>query len=244
MKNKQRLDVRVKELYPSLSKTEIQSYIMQGKVTIDGQISMKPGTQVDPTSEVLLIYEAPRYVSRAGYKLEKALDTFAINPEGMIVLDAGLSTGGFTDCLLQRGALKVFGIDVGFGQVHEKIFGDPRVVVMERTNLRYLDKLPDKIDLATLDLAFIGLEKVLPAVKKLLKETGIIIALIKPQFEATRADVGKGGIIKDPEVHERIVKKVTDDFNKQGFVLEGLIESPLLGTQGNKEFLAYFKLNS
>ena len=242
MKQKQRFDVRVKELYPSLSKTEIQSFIMQGKVTVEGQVNLKPGTQVNQDSQVVLTYEVPRYVSRAGFKLEKALDTFEVDPAGLTVLDAGLSTGGFTDCLLQRGALKVYGVDVGFGQTHEKILKDPRVIVMERINLRYLESLPEKVDLATLDLSFIGLEKVLPAVKKLLQDSGRILALIKPQFESERHEIGKGGIIKDPKIHTRVVEKVVEDFKKQGFVLEGLIESPLLGTQGNKEFLGLFKL--
>jgi len=207
MKIKQRLDARVKELYPELSKTQIQSFIMQGKVTIDDKVNTKPGTQVSQEAKIVLRYKEPKYVSRAGLKLEHALKEFKVDPEGLVVLDSGLSTGGFTDCLLQKGAQKVYGVDVGYGQAHEKIRQDPKVVVMERTNLRHLESLPEKVDLATLDLSFISLGKVIPAVKNLLKEDGALIALIKPQFEVERSDVGRGGIIKDPKVHEKVVKQ-------------------------------------
>lgn len=240
MKHKKRLDQRVQELYPELSKTKIQSFIMQGKVTVDDTINTKPGTQVSPDAQVVLAYEEPRYVSRAGYKLEKALKEFGVDPTGLVVLDSGLSTGGFSDCLLQHGAQKIYGVDVGYGQVHDKIRQDPRVVVMERTNLRHLEVLPQKVDLATLDLSFISLAKVLPAVKSLLKAEGRIIALIKPQFEAERGDVGKGGIIKDDQVHQKVIQKVISDFEQQGFINKGIAESPIQGAEGNKEFLGYF----
>ncbi len=242
MKTKERLDQKVQKLYPTLSRTQIQSYIMQGKVTIDGQVCLKPGTPVADDQEIACTYVAPGHVSRAGQKLAHALKEFGIEPDGRVVLDAGLSTGGFTDCLLQHGATKVYGVDVGYGQVHEAIRNDPRVVVMERTNLRYLEFLPDKIDLVTLDLSFISLTKVISAVKKLMKPQGQLVALIKPQFEAERQDVGKGGIIKDPAVHERVVKKVVDAFKEEGFACKGVVESPITGTEGNKEFLGYFVL--
>ena len=241
MKKKQRLDILVQKLHPELSRTQIQSFIMQGKVTVDGLICTKPGTQVAEANEIILTYEEPKYVSRAGFKLEHALDQFKVDPQGLIVLDAGLSTGGFTDCLLKRGASKVYGIDVGYGQVHEKIRNDPRVVVMERTNLRHVKSLPEKVDLVTLDLSFISIKKVLPAVLNLMKNDAELIALIKPQFEAERHEVGRGGIIKDPEVHERVVSKVVNDIEEFGLVSQGVIESPILGTEGNKEFLGYFK---
>jgi len=240
MKKKERLDQIVRRLYPGLSRTHVQSYIMQGKVTVDGQIVMKPGTAVTDDQKVVCIYQAPDYVSRAGQKLKHALDVFEVNPEGLVVLDAGLSTGGFTDCLLQRGASKIYGVDVGYGQVHELIRHDPRVIVMERTNLRYIKQLPELVDLVTLDLSFISLTKVMNAVKLLMKPQGKLIALIKPQFEAERRDVGKGGIIKDPLVHERVVKKVKDAFREEGFSCLGVIESPITGAEGNKEFLGYF----
>ncbi len=240
MKKKQRLDQKVQELYPSLSRTQIQSYIMQGKVTVDGVVCTKSGTQVSDEDEIVFTYEEPKYVSRAGHKLEHALKEFALDPTGLVVLDAGLSTGGFTDCLLQHGAAKVYGVDVGRGQVHEKIRNDPRVVVMERTNLRHLEALPEKVDMATLDLSFISLYKVIPAVKNLLKSDGILVTLIKPQFEAERHEVGKGGIIKDPEVHTKVVNKVRQAIEELGFTCLGVTESPITGTEGNKEFLGYF----
>jgi 23S rRNA (cytidine1920-2'-O)/16S rRNA (cytidine1409-2'-O)-methyltransferase len=240
VKIKKRLDQAVQELYPALSKTQIQSYIMQGKVMVDNRLITKPGTAVGQDEHIVLAYQEPKYVCRAGWKLEKALDAFHIDPTGLVVLDAGLSTGGFTDCLLQRGAAKVYGVDVGYGQAHEKIRQDPRVVVMEKTNLRHLEKLPELVDLVTLDLSFISLIKVIPAVKNLLKPQGQLITLIKPQFEAGRHEVGKGGIVRDPAVHKAVVEKVTHEIEDAGFMCHGVIESPIEGTDGNKEFLAHF----
>jgi len=179
-------------------------------------------------------------VSRAGFKLEKALDEFEVDVAGLTVLDAGISTGGFTDCLLQRGAKKVYGIDVGYGQVHEKLRDDPRVVLMERTNLRNLERLPEKVDLVTLDLSFISILKVMPAVKRLVKPDGKIITLIKPQFEAEKGEVGRGGIVKDEKVHEKVVEKIKTGMAEFGFEMVALTESPIFGAKGNKEFLALF----
>lgn len=239
---KKRLDILVSEKFPTFSRTQIQSYIMQGKVFVDGVVQAKPGTAVSEESVVELKVEESPYVSRAGYKLQKALDEFNINVNGLIVLDAGISTGGFTSCLLLRGAKKVYGVDVGYGQVHEKIRTDPRVVLLERTNLRYLESLPELVDLVTLDLAFISVLKVMPAVKKLIKPTGRIIVLIKPQFEADREDVGKGGIVKDEKIHKKVVDRIKNGMLEFGFKMIGLTESPILGADGNKEFLAFFTL--
>ncbi len=241
MKIKKRLDLLVQEKFPHLSRTQIQSFIMQGKVSIEGKIHTKQGELFLVDSPIVVNAEEPKYVCRAGWKLEKALDYFGINPSGLTLLDAGLSTGGFTDCLLQRGAARIYGVDVGYGQVHEKIRKDPRVVVLERTNLRHLEALPEKVDLVTLDLSFISLLKVMPAVVNLMKKDGQLITLIKPQFEAQRHEVGRGGIIKDTQVHQRIVHEVTRGIDSYGFKLQGVIESPIEGTKGNKEFLAYFK---
>jgi len=155
-------------------------------------------------------------------------------------LDAGLSTGGFADCLLQRGVQKIYGVDVGYGQVHEKIRNDDRIVVMERTNLRELRDVGQRVDLVTLDLSFISLLKVMDAVKAVLKDDGQLITLIKPQFEAEKKDVGRGGIIKDPKIHEQVIERVTHGIQEHGFKLVGVIESPITGATGNKEFLAYF----
>lgn len=240
MKIKKRLDVLVREKYHHLSRNQIQSFIMQGKVTIDGIVRTKPGEAIPETTTIEVIQNEPQYVCRAGAKLEKALDYFGIDPKGLVVLDAGLSTGGFTDCLLQHGALRVYGVDVGYGQVHEKIRKDPRVVILERTNLRYLTSLPEKVDLVTLDLSFISVTKVMDAVIRLMKDDGKLIVLIKPQFEAKREEVGRGGIIKDPALHQRIVADVTRAIEQKGFKLQGVTESPIEGTSGNKEFLAFF----
>ncbi len=244
MKIKKRLDQRVQELYPQYSRNQIQSFIMQNKVFVNGTVISKPGIPVKDEDNVTVLAEEPKYVCRAGWKLEKALDIFGIDPTGLVILDAGLSTGGFTDCLLQRGAARVYGVDVGYGQVHEKIRQDPRVRVYERTNLRYLKSLPEKVDLVTLDLSFISLLKVMDAVLGLMKDKGQLITLIKPQFEAERHEVGKGGIIKDPEVHKRVVEKVIKAIEDYGLSYLGSIESPILGSSGNKEFLAYFKRSS
>ncbi len=237
---KKRLDTLVLEKYPQYSRRQIQSWIMQGKILVDNHPITKPGTQLKPDVEILLNAKEPKYVSRAGFKLEKALDHFAIDPTDKIILDAGLSTGGFTDCLLQRGATKIYGVDVGYGQVHEKIRNDPRVVLMERTNLRTLSGLPEPIDMVSLDLSFISLLKVMDAVAKIIKKGGDLITLIKPQFEAEKHQVGKKGIIKDPAIHQEVIEKITSGIKQCGFELKGLIESPITGATGNKEFLAFF----
>lgn len=239
--NKCRLDALVMNRYPALSKTYIQSLIMQGKILVEGVVVNKPGTACKTSSIICINILEQRYVSRAGFKLEKGLDYFHINVEGLIALDAGLSTGGFTDCLLQRGIKKVYGVDVGYGQVHEKIRGNPRVVLKEKTNLRHLATLPQKVDLITLDLSFISVLKVMEVVAHNLNDEGKLIVLIKPQFEADKASVGRGGIIKDTAVHERVKQKVIEGITTHGFSLVGVIESPITGTDGNKEFLAYFK---
>jgi 23S rRNA (cytidine1920-2'-O)/16S rRNA (cytidine1409-2'-O)-methyltransferase len=240
MKIKKRLDQAVQELFPALSRNQIQSFIMQGKVSVDGKVISKPGMQVAEQAVVELKQDQLQYVCRAGWKLAHALDYFNIDPAGLVVLDAGLSTGGFTDCLLQRGAAHSYGVDVGYGQVHEKIRNDPRVTVIERTNLRYLKELPVMVDLVTLDLSFISLLKVMPAVVNLMKPIGMLITLIKPQFEAERHEVGRGGIVRESAVHERVIKEIPAKIEEFGFALQGVVESPIQGAEGNKEFLAYF----
>lgn len=243
MQIKKRLDQYLQEKYNNFTRNQIQSWIMQGKVTLNDKIITKSGTQVTDKDEIILKVDEPKYVCRAGWKLEKALDYFSINPTGLVILDAGLSTGGFTDCLLQSGAAKIYGVDVGFGQVHEKIRKNPKVIILERTNLRYLKDLPEKMDLITLDLSFISLLKVMEAICCLIKDSGQLITLIKPQFEAEKHEVERGGIIKKPEIHERIIKNVTNEIIKYGFKLVSVTDSPILGTEGNKEFLAYFIRN-
>lgn len=240
-KIKRRLDSAVQELLPQYSRQQIQSWIMQGKVRVEDEVVTKPGTQVSHDEKISYIIEEPKYVSRAGLKLEKALDHFHVTVTGLVVLDAGISTGGFTDCLLQYGAQKVYGIDVGYGDVHDKIRNNPRVVIMEKTNLRNLATVGELVDLVTLDLSFISVLKVMPAVMKILKPDGQLIVLIKPQFEAGKDEVSSGGIVRNEKVRHVIVELVVEGIEKYGFQSMGVIDSPILGAKGNKEFLAYFK---
>ncbi len=239
-KIKRRLDVILQEQMPDLSRNQVASFIVQGLVTVDGKVVIKAGAQVKEDSVIVCAAKQPKFVSRAGFKLEKALDYFGVDVTGLVALDAGISTGGFTDCMLQRGIKRVYGVDVGYGLVHEKVYRDDRVVLLERTNLRYLEKLPELVDLVTLDLAFISVLKVMPAVLNLMKTDGKLIVLIKPQFEAERGEVGKGGIVRDAAVHESVVKKIVAGVCAFGFESKGVTDSPILGTSGNKEFLGYF----
>lgn len=235
-----RLDQLLLQQLPHLSRNQASGFIMQGKVKVDGKVVTKPGVSVSADAHLECDLEKPKYVSRAGFKMEKALADFGVDVKDKVVLDAGISTGGFTDCLLQNGAKKIYGVDVGYGQVHEKVANDPRVVVMERTNLRELQKLPEKVDLVTLDLSFISTLKVIEAVKNLMKPNAELIVLIKPQFEAEKHQVGRGGIIKDPEVHKEVIEKVKAGLEQHGFNCKQITESPIEGSSGNKEFLGYF----
>ena len=241
MAKKQRLDKCVQEQYAHLSRNQIQSFIMQGKVKVDGVVCSKAGQQISSDSIIELNEVVPKYVCRAGLKLEKALEHFEVDVTDFVVMDAGLSTGGFTDCLLQKGARRVYGVDVGYGQVHEKIRADNRVVVMERTNLRHVKTLPELVDLVTLDLSFISVLKVMDNVSAVLKDGGLILLLIKPQFEARREQVGRGGIIKDEAVHNEVVERVTQGIMDCGFEYVGVTESPITGMAGNKKFFFFFK---
>lgn len=242
MKKKMRLDKRVLSEHPEYSRNYIQSIIMQGKVLVDDQVESKPGTLVSDEVTIALRDAEQKYASRAGFKLEKALDYFGIDVAGMTVLDSGISTGGFSDCMLQRGVARIYGVDVGVGQVHEKILKDKRLTLFEKTNLRYLESLPSKVDLATLDLSFISLLKVMPAVANLIKPGGSIVALIKPQFEADKKDIGKGGVVKSDAVHKQIIEKIKEGMKEFGFTMVDVIESPIRGAaKGNKEFLALFQ---
>ncbi len=240
MAEKKRLDQLLQEKEPQYSRAQIQSWIMQGKIAVDGKIITKPGTMTSADAVLSYDLQEPKYVSRAGFKLEKALEHFSIEVKDLVAMDAGISTGGFTDCLLQNGIAKVYGIDVGYGQVHEKIRHDSRVVLMERTNLRELQELPELVDIVTLDLSFISVLKVMDAVVAISKPQAKLIILIKPQFEARKEDVGRGGIIKDPSVHQEVIKRVTTGIEAYGYQCHGVIESPIFGATGNKEFLGYF----
>ncbi|XP_038899562.1 putative rRNA methyltransferase YqxC [Benincasa hispida] len=240
LKKKKRLDEVCVERYQQYSRTMIQSWILQGKVLVDGKVISKAGTPVGDKAKVEIIAEVPKYVCRAGLKLEAAIEQLGVDVDGKVALDAGLSTGGFTDCLLQHGASFVYGVDVGYGQVADKIRRDERVCVMERTNLRYLAGLPQKVDIVTLDLSFISILLVMPAVVNVMKETSTIVTLVKPQFECRRSQVGGGGIVRDPQVHQEVLEKIIKGVENFGFCSKGWIESPLKGAEGNTEFLVCF----
>ncbi len=235
---KERLDVLVVERGLAESRAKAQRLIMAGQVRVEGEVILKPGTLI-PVSASIEVVEGMRYVSRGGEKLEAALEGFDLTHlEGWVCADVGASTGGFTDCLLAHGAARVYAIDVGYGQLHWKLRQDPRVVVMERTNVRYLTTLPEQVDLVTIDVSFISLKLVLPTVKVWLKPEGKIIALIKPQFEAGPSESARGkGVIRDARVHRRVLEDVLAFAKTIGLTPQGLIRSPLLGPKGNVEFL-------
>lgn len=235
---KKRLDVLLVERGLVESRERGRRLIMAGQVLVDGQVVDKPGMQVAGGADVRLRARLP-YVSRGGLKLEAALDSFAIQVAGVVAADVGASTGGFTDCLLQRGASKVYAIDVGYGQLAWRLRQHPRVVLLERVNVRYLESLPEPVDLATVDVSFISLELVLPSVMGWLKPAGDIVALIKPQFEAGRSEVDKGGVVKDPQVHRAVLSKILGWALDHGLGVRGLMASPIMGPAGNVEFLAH-----
>jgi len=232
-----RLDQLLTDRGLARSRAEAQAIIHAGDVELDGTRRLKPGQLVASDASVTLV-EKPRWASRAGHKLEAALDAFGIDPTGLAVLDAGASTGGFTDVLLSRGARVVYAVDVGRAQLVQRLREDPRVVSMERTNLRDLRELPEPIDLATLDLSFISLRLVMPAVRKLLADDGRVVALVKPQFEAGKDDVPRGGVVRDPGTWRRVLESVATDAALTGLHAYGVIRSPIAGGDGNVEFLA------
>lgn len=246
---KVRLDVLLVERGLAESRAKAQAMIMAGQVRVADQVTLKPATAVS-TDSVLTVDSGPRFVSRGGEKLDAALEAFAIDVTGLTCADVGASTGGFTDCLLQRGAAKVYAIDVGKGILHWKLRNDPRVVVMEETNARFVKSLPEQVSLVTVDASFISLKILLPVVKRWVSPSplrptragsggeGAIIALIKPQFEAGRKDVARGdGVIRDPEIHKQVLLSILSFAQNEGFQIRGLIKSPLLGPKGNAEFL-------
>lgn len=236
---KQRVDALLVERGLAESRSQAQRLVMAGQVRADGQVVPKPSSML-PDESALEVVRGPRFVSRGGEKLEAALMGLNIQVQGLVCADVGSSTGGFTDCLLQRGAAKVYAIDVGKGQLHWKLRQDPRVVVMEETNARYVETLPELMDLVTVDASFISLRTLLPVLKKWLAEEGQLIALIKPQFEAGKKDVSRGkGVIRDPEIHRQVLSELLDFVYEQGLKLLGLMRSPVLGPKGNVEFLLW-----
>ena len=244
MKHKERLDVLLVSLGLAESRAKAQATIMAGEVYVNGQKADKSGMEVDITANVEVRGSACPYVSRGGLKLEKALKNFGVDPTGYVCSDSGASTGGFTDCLLQQGASKVFAIDVGYGQLAWKIRNDPRVVVMERTNIRYVtpEDLGEPLDLSVIDVSFISLGLVLPVVKTLLKPTGQVLCLIKPQFEAGKDKVGKKGVVRDPAVHEEVLQNFISLAKTLDFTIRNLTFSPVKGPEGNIEFLAHLSM--
>ena len=246
MKIKKRLDVLLTEQGYADSRSKAQAIIMAGQVYVDGQKADKPGISYEETVQIEVRGESCPYVSRGGLKLEKALRDFGVKPEGFVCSDSGASTGGFTDCLLQQGASKVFAIDVGYGQLDWKIRSDPRVVVMERTNIRYVtpEDLGEPLDLSVIDVSFISLKIVLPAIKALLKPTGQVLCLIKPQFEAGREKVGKKGVVREPETHKEVLDNFVTLAKELNFTILGLTFSPVKGPEGNIEFLGHLTLDA
>ena len=239
---KQRLDLLLVQHNLAESREQARRLIMAGEVTVDGQMVDKPGRLV-PADATLAVKTPLPYVSRGGVKLAAALNAFALDVAGLVAVDVGASTGGFTDCLLQRGAARVYAVDVGYGQLAWKLRSDPRVVVLERTNIRSLEQLPGGVlvDLAVIDASFIGLALVLPATLRLLRPGGEVVALVKPQFEAGVDDVGKGGVVRDARVHRRVLEEVVVTAHDLGLAVAGLTVSPLRGPAGNVEFLIWLR---
>jgi 23S rRNA (cytidine1920-2'-O)/16S rRNA (cytidine1409-2'-O)-methyltransferase len=236
---KQRIDRLLVERGLAESREKAQALIMAGEVLVNGQKAMKPGHSVDVASQIEITGKAP-YVSRGGLKLAAALESFGINANGLVCLDTGSSTGGFTDCLLQHGAARVHAVDVGAGQLDWKLRTDPRVVLHEGLNARHLriEDIGEPVALATLDVSFISVALILPAVVPILRAEGVMVILVKPQFEVGKGQVGKGGIVRSPELHREACARVETAVQSHGFA-SGLMESPILGAEGNKEFLLY-----
>jgi len=240
---KSRIDTLLVELGLAESRQRAQALLLAGGIRVDGSPVTRPGQLVAPTASIDVL-QRPAYVSRGGDKLEHALRAFDIDVAGLVCFDAGASTGGFTDCLLQHDAARVYAVDVGYGVIDYRLRRDERVVVLERTNIRDMEPLPEPCDLATIDVSFIGLEKVLPAVCRSLKAGAHVVALVKPQFQARRHEVGKKGVVKDVAVHAAVIGRVVAWTSGHGLRLQSLTSSPLLGPAGNREFFLHLRLES
>lgn len=239
---KERLDLILVEKGIITSREKAKACIMEGKVYVDGQKVDKAGEKVSLSANIEYRGETLKYVSRGGLKLEKAMNTYNISLENKVCMDIGASTGGFTDCMLQNGAAKVFSVDVGYGQFAWKLRTDERVVCMERTNIRYvtLEDIGEALDFASIDVSFISLKKIMPAALNLLKENGEVVALIKPQFEAGREKVGKKGVVREIGTHKEVVHNIIDFLIEQNLNILGVGYSPIKGPEGNREYLVYF----
>lgn len=240
---KERLDVLLVEKGLAPSREKAKTMIMAGQVFVDNQREDKAGTNVPVDANIEIHGETLKYVSRGGLKLEKAMNSFPITLDGTVCMDIGASTGGFTDCMLQNGAAKVFSVDVGYGQFAWKLRQDPRVVCMEKTNIRYVtpEDIGEALDFASVDVSFISLTKVLPPARELLKDGAEMVCLIKPQFEAGREKVGKKGVVRDPKVHEEVIEKIVGFATENGFQVLGLDYSPVKGPEGNIEYLVHIR---
>ncbi len=223
------------------SRERARALLLAGAVVVDGQPQAKAGTLIRPEATIRLTRAPQPYVSRGGLKLEHALDFFHVDPRGKIVMDVGASTGGFTDCLLQHGACRVYAVDVGYGQLAWQLQQDPRVVNIQRRNIRYLkwEEVGEKVDLAVVDASFISLELVIPPLLAFLKQGAGLLALVKPQFEVGKGEVGKGGVVRDQEKHRQVIEKIIRFVEDQGLIARGVTESPLQGPKGNREFFVY-----
>ncbi len=241
MSQKKRLDVLLFERGLAPSREQAKAYIMSGEVYVDGQKEDKPGSSFPETVQIEHRGQKLKYVSRGGLKLEKAMAAFPVELEGKICMDIGASTGGFTDCMLQNGAVKVYSIDVGYGQLAWSLRNDERVVCMEKTNFRYLtpEDLDDRPDFASCDVSFISLSRILPAAFPIIADNGEMVCLIKPQFEAGKDKVGKKGVVRDPAVHEEVITNTLAMARENGFHIVGLEYSPIRGPEGNIEYLMY-----
>lgn len=239
----QRLDALLVARGIAKSREKAKEYIRSGKIMLNGKTAAKPAIDVSETDVIEYLGEEEKYVGRGGFKLEKALSCFDIDLSDCICVDIGASTGGFTDCMLQNGATKVYAVDVGYGQLDWKLRSDERVVCMERTNARYLDRdqIPDELDFASIDVSFISLKLILPAVHRVLKEGGHVACLIKPQFEAGREKVGKKGVVRDPDVHLEVLENFLTHAKDSGFTVLDITFSPIRGPEGNIEYLGYLE---
>ena len=242
MSDKIRLDARIFDLGLTESREKAKAFIMEGQVYVNGMKATKAGMTVSEKDNIE-VRGSSEFVSRGGHKLKKAMASFPINLTDKICMDVGASTGGFTDCMLQNGAVKVYSVDVGYGQLAWKLRSDPRVVNLERTNIRYVteEQIPDKVDFSSVDVSFISLCLVLPAIYPVLSESGECVCLIKPQFEAGREKVGKKGVVRDKSVHTEVIQKIYNFAIESGFCVSGLDYSPIKGPEGNIEYLIYLK---
>lgn len=240
---KPRLDQHLVEIGLADTRSRAKALILAGDVLVNGQRETRAGHQVQ-LNDIVDLRQKPRFVSRGGEKLDHALEAFRIDVRGLVAADLGASTGGFSDCLLQRGAARIYAVDVGHGQLDLRVRDDERVIVMEKTNARYIESLPEPVDLVVIDVSFISLALMFPVVARILSPGGVCVPLIKPQFEAGRDEIGKGGVVREPRIHRTVLERMSELAEANGLGVLGLVASPLQGPAGNIEFLAHLQLNA